>query len=261
MINKKPIGKKPIPRRAPPVRPQAAAPQEGAPEADAAPESQAATNEPEDELALQQVDTTSYPGENFKRPERAKPDDTAAKRIDFDPHSLLIFAWIGLGLFVAGGVIYFFYSGKTSIDDTVKRPDTPPAAKSSTSTSTGADKKAPAVNTSNPANRAGYQQITAFLQQAYKEQSSIEGEALSAKMMKEVPLTGADDPDVREYRDKLCEYFRLGKEHPLRPPEATDAAAGELVGNRGGMSADGVARQKIEKRYTELAITLKNRYK
>jgi hypothetical protein len=261
MINKKPTGKKPIPRRAAPANPA----QEEAPEQ---PHATARSNEPEDELALQGVETTSYPGENFKRPERAKPEDKAAKRIDFDPHSLLIFAWIGLGLFIAGAVFYFFYSGRTSVDETVKRPETAPVAKSSNSTATDADKKAadgdkkaPAFNTSNPANKAGYQQITAFLQEAYKEQSSLDGEALSAKMLKEAPLTGVDDSDVREYRDKLCEYFRLGKAHPLRPPEATDASAGELVGNKGGMSADGVARQKIEKRYTELAIMLKNRYR
>src|SRR5579862_2552966 len=99
MINRKPIGKKPLARRAP----KAPEPPEGdTPEHDDAPAPlpQSQPRGPEDELALQGIESNSYPGEHFKRPDRAKQDDRPARRFDFDASNLLILAWIGLGLFV-----------------------------------------------------------------------------------------------------------------------------------------------------------------
>jgi hypothetical protein len=260
MMKKKPIPKKPL-GRAPQGQPAQPQDEHETPVP-------SAPAQPEDELALQHIEApTSYPGENFKRPDK-RIKDAPSKSSDFDTSNLLTYAWVGLGIFVVGAVFYFFYSGRTSIDSTGKENVPPPqttqnsAAKSNTATTTGnsANTAKTVVNVDNPSNRAGYEGIKKFLNWAY-DAKNLKGDEMASKMKSDNPLTGVDDPDVIEYQEKLCEFMRLGKDHPLRPPEDNDPKNPNLSVNKGGGSPDSAVRKTIERRYIELANLLKTRYK
>jgi hypothetical protein len=256
-IKKKPVLRKPLAGKAgaprPKAVPEAEAPQQG----DDTELQPPASDEADDELALQEMPEIAYPGEAFKRPRKKAPVQNTGTSLDIgDTSKLLIIAWCVMGAVVAISV-YLLLVHSSNSDQETRNATPAPVAAPPKAVPPKVDPKDAHLQ-SNPGNRAAAEAYFKFGKWAYTEATDWDGPRLTERFNTDVSLNNVDDPDIRELCKLQLENFALVKDHPLRPFESVGGAGIET--KRGTDSANIQSYKTNENKIKALTLAIRNRY-